>query len=96
MGATLPPQEGTSLETLSPCFSVADEVNDLLGISDFDLFKKGSLLQPAPAAEADIPVELDEGFINSGIAEGTDLSDNKNGLFLIGTSATGSPNRSPS
>jgi len=95
MGATLPTREGVSLEPLSssPCFSATDGVKDLLGISDLDLFKKGSLLQPAPAAKVDNPVELDR---ESGIPDGTDSSENKTGLFLIGTPETGSTNRSPS
>jgi hypothetical protein len=63
-------------------------------MSDLDLFKKGSLLQPAPAA--DISVALDDGFMESVIPDGTGLSDTKTGLFFIGTPAAGSPNRSPS
>jgi hypothetical protein len=73
-----------------------DGVNDLLGISDLDLFKTGSLLKPDPRAETDIPVGVDGGFMEMAIPDGTDLSDKKTGLFLMGTPAAGSPNRSPS
>jgi hypothetical protein len=64
--------------------------------SDTDLFKKVSLLHPASATETAIPVAGDDGLIEGGIPDGSNLSDNKTGLFLMGTPTAGSSNRGPS
>uniref|UniRef100_A0A0A9CB36 Uncharacterized protein n=1 Tax=Arundo donax TaxID=35708 RepID=A0A0A9CB36_ARUDO len=60
------------------------------------MLKNDSLPQPAPAAEMDIPGDADEDFIESGVLDAADLSDNETGLFLIGTPTVGSANRGTS
>jgi hypothetical protein len=64
-------------------------------VSELAMLKNGSSRQPVPVAVTGIAFVGDGGFIESGMADATDLSDKKTGLFLIGT-PTGSSNRGAS
>lgn len=65
-------------------------------LSELAMLKKGSSRQPDPVAATGIVFVGDGGFVESGMADATDRSDKKNGLFLIGTPTAGSSKRGTS